>query len=120
MTLSSSGQPEVSWRDQMLAQVRSEEIARSTDALLSLTFNEPDRLWLEQFLLGMIDTSPEPQVRALAVICLGHVARLHRAITRASVEKLNELRNDAELRSRALNAIEDIEVFAAPNGDGTQ
>jgi hypothetical protein len=96
----------------MMAEVMSGDVARATDALLSLTNHEVDRLWIEVVLLGVIDGDLELQIRQLAVICLGHVARIHGDITKGKVmPKLRALERDPDLGSRAKNALEDIEVF---------
>lgn len=87
-------------------------MATGTDSLLSLTYHEMDRVWLENTLLDLVDNGSDPQIRALAVVCLGHVARMHRAITKETVlPKLHELERDPYLRSRAVNALDDIEIF---------
>lgn len=97
----------------MLADVSGGDVAQATDALLSLTYHEPDRLWMEATLLDLVDNAPDPQVRALAVVCLGHLARIHRSITAAKiVPKLQELESDPNLSSRAVNALEDFAIFA--------
>jgi len=96
--------------------VWGENTSDATGALLTLTLEEPDRLWMERLLLDLVDRASDPQVKALAVICLGHLARIHRAITAETViVRLQALKSDRELGSRARNALEDIEIFVERN-----
>lgn len=102
------------WRTNLLAIVKGEDTSEATGALLALTFDEPDRIWMEELLLDLVDNAPDAQLRALAVICLGHLARIHGDITAETVvARLQALRTDESLRSRAVNALEDIEDFTS-------
>jgi hypothetical protein len=56
--------------------------------LLSLTYYDPDRAWLEGVLTRIIEDPETERLRALAVTCLGHVARLHGAINQRVVVPL--------------------------------
>jgi hypothetical protein len=102
----------LAWRESTLAAVRGGDTTEATSALLALAFDEPDRKWIEGILLDLVDGSQDWQVRALAVICMGHVARIHGEISPAVKLKLEELLADQLLASRAQNALDDIEVFA--------
>lgn len=96
-----------------MEDLTSGDLAVATEALLSLTNHEVDRKWIEMALLRVIDGPFDLQLRQLAVICLGHVARIHGAISRDFVvPKLHLLERDPDLGSRARNALEDIEIFA--------
>jgi hypothetical protein len=107
----SSVQPDAAWRADMLAQVGGDDLGSATEALLSLTNHDPDRRWLEEQLVGVIDSSLDLQVRQLAVICLGHLARIHGAISQQVREKLISLKMIPDFSSRAKNAIEDVDIF---------
>jgi hypothetical protein len=108
----SAVQPDLAWRAEMMAEVQSGDVVRATDALLSLTNGEVDRSWIEDTLLGVIDGHDDLQVRQLAVICLGHLARIHGNISDDTVvAKLKSLQRDPEFASRATNALEDVETF---------
>lgn len=113
--------PDLVWRGRMMADIESGDFALATDALLSLTNYEPERRWIEKVLLGVIDSTADLQIRQLAVICLGHVARIHRNTTSAVVvPRLEALTHEKDFASRANNALEDIEIFVnrAVRGDG--
>ncbi|WP_433604971.1 hypothetical protein ACQP2P_26100 [Dactylosporangium sp. CA-139114] len=109
-----SAAPTREWRDEQLAMVHGADLDIATDALLELAHREPDRGWTERLLLQIIDGDADAQLRALAVTCLGHVARRHRAIDRETVlPVLRELLDDPTLGDRARETIDDIETFAS-------
>ncbi|TDC48024.1 hypothetical protein E1258_28190 [Micromonospora sp. KC207] len=112
MTDKDSPQVDPSWRADLMAEVASGDVPRATDALLSLVNHESERIWIESALLDVIDGEFDLQIRQLAVICLGHVARIHRAISDEVVSRLEEMRSDRDFSSRANNALEDVEIFA--------
>jgi hypothetical protein len=100
------------WRAEMLADLDSTDAARATDALLALTYDDPDGNSLEGLLLRIIDSDRDDQLRALAVICLGHTARIRGAITRQEVMPvLRRLVDDPVLGGSAQDAIDDIDLF---------
>jgi hypothetical protein len=106
------------WRARMMAEVGCGDRARATDALLSLTNHEPDRRWIEDTLSDVIDGDLDLQVRQLAVICLGHVTRIHREISSHVVSLLQSCRSDPDLAARAENALDDIEIFVVGRAAG--
>jgi hypothetical protein len=105
-------QVDSSWRADLMEEVASGDVPRATDALLSLVNHESDRIWIERMLLDVIRGEFDLQIRQLAVICLGHIARIHRAISDDVVYRLEEMRSDQDFSSRANNALEDVEIFA--------
>ncbi len=100
------------WRAEMVELVRRGDVADATDALLSLTYHEPDRSWLQRFLLECLGSGVNRQVRALAVTCAGHVARLDHEIGPALVARLRELEKDLVLGGIAEDALADVVSFA--------
>ncbi|MFJ1760392.1 hypothetical protein ACIOD2_08755 [Amycolatopsis sp. NPDC088138] len=95
----------------MVALVRQGSVADATDALLALTYNEPDRRWLQGFLLECLEPEVEGQVRALAVTCVGHVARLDHEVGPALLGRLRELEEDPVLAGIVEDAFSDIQSF---------
>jgi hypothetical protein len=106
---------DLSWRSRMLDDLKSDDIKLATDALLSLTYNEQDSNWTQDLLLGCVDSDRDLQIRALAVTCLGHVARLTGKIRADVVEKLRQLTSDPGLGGRAEDALDDVASFVSHN-----
>jgi hypothetical protein len=84
---------------------------RICDALTRVTFNESDWRWVQEKCLHFINSS-YPDVRGLAVTCLGHLARIHRKLDLKKVlPLLKNLQNDTEVSGRVEDAFDDIETF---------
>ena len=99
-------------RSILLGQLEGSDTGSATNALLSLTYGENDIDWIQDIILGCISDSMDRQVRELAVICLGHVARLYGSIRRDAVTRLNDLMEDSELGGFAEDALDDIASFS--------
>jgi hypothetical protein len=101
------------WRQNQVDLVANGSIAESTDALLNLTYHEKDQAWLEAFLLECLEPQRDPQLRALAVTCLGHVGRIFGSIRSPHViPTLTGLLDDQELGGLAEDALGDISHYA--------
>jgi hypothetical protein len=100
------------WRASKLEAFRGGDLNTSLDAMLALTYYDPDRSWVEGLLRAAIKPENDPQIRRLAVTCLGHVARIHGAIDARSVAALKHLKADPELSGTVEDALGDIESFA--------
>ncbi|WP_344875855.1 hypothetical protein [Allokutzneria multivorans] len=100
-----------SWREAMEADLRSPMVEVSTRAMLAITNNDPDRIYVEDLLLECISAEFDPQLRALAVTCIGHVARIHRMVSRGVLGKLEELLSDPDLGGIAEDALDDVKSF---------
>ena len=99
-----------------LHSLNSEE---ACTALLSIALHDPDWRWAQEQCLRSLQHSPE-QVRALAVTCLGHVARIHGHLDMERVlPMLAELRTNPALAGRVEDALDDIEMFLERAGTGT-
>lgn len=96
-------------REDAETEFSSDISERICDALVSVTFNETDWRWVQEKCLHFIASS-YPEVRGLAVTCLGHLARIHRKIDLEKVLPiLKNLQNDAEIGGRVEDALDDIE-----------
>jgi hypothetical protein len=85
--------------------------ARICDALVRVTFNDSEWEWVQEQCVRFI-ISPIPDVRRLAVTCIGHLARIHGQLDlKRVVPLLNQMRNDAELGGTVEDALDDIEAF---------
>lgn len=104
--------PDRAWRADMLARIANGDQGEAADALLSLVNYDPERVWLEEILVGIVKDPDAGPLRSLAVTCLGHVARLHRAIDQQNVVPLLEqLTADPVLGGVAQEALDDVDVF---------
>lgn len=115
MTVNMAEEPE---RSHLVELVRGDDTAQATDALLQLTYNEPDRLWLQRFLLECLEPGVDRQVRALAVTCVGHVARLDHRVSSALLTRLGELHNDPVVGGIVEDALDDISSFTSGQATG--
>ncbi|WP_405990049.1 hypothetical protein [Streptomyces sp. NBC_00986] len=100
------------WRAALMSELGSPEVGVSTRALLAMTFDDPDRERVETVLLNCLSPEADPQIRALAVTCMGHVGRIHKAVSADVVRRLEELLDDAVLGGVAEDALGDIGDFA--------
>jgi hypothetical protein len=80
--------------------------------ILSAAYHDPEWKWVQEHRLRYLD-HPSPSVRAIAVTCLGHLARIHRQLDVAIVmPRLVALRDsDTELAGQAEDAISDINTY---------
>lgn len=84
-------------RQAKLADLASGDLTRSTRALLYLTYEDPDRHWIEGLLLDPLGEDNDPQLRSLAVTCMGHVGRMHGVVCEQGVGRLRRLLSDEAL-----------------------
>ncbi|KJK35220.1 hypothetical protein UK23_43025 [Lentzea aerocolonigenes] len=91
------------------AELRAGEPVAASRAMLGLVHHEPDREQLQRLLL---EHTRHPDLRHLAVTCLGHMGRLDGEVLPEVMSRLQELRDDPELGGRAEDALGDIESFS--------
>jgi hypothetical protein len=93
------------------AHLRSADSHARINALLAMAYHEPDWRWVQDQCLAMLH-DPHVDVRAMAALCLGHVARLHRRLDLDRVlPALTALLPAEIVGSRARDALDDIETF---------
>jgi len=84
---------------------------RMARALACLSLHEPDRQYVEDVLAVALQ-SPDAWVRGVAATCVGHVARIHRALDTARLVPLvRRLAANASTAGRSEDAIGDIAMF---------
>ena len=103
-------------RNEKLTDLASGDMGRATRALLYLTYEEPDRKWLEDLLISQLRKDNDPQLRSLAVTCMGHVGRIHGIIGSRIIDCLEILLGDPVLGGIAEDALGDIRAFAVVEG----
>lgn len=99
------------WRAVMMSDLESSDIGLSSRALLALTYDDPDRERVEAVLLDCLAPEVDPQIRALAVTCMGHTARIHQAVGVDVIRRLEGLLDDPVLSGRAEDALDDVTSF---------
>lgn len=103
---------QLAWRSEMMDDLASGDLSRSTLALLSLTYDDPDRLWVEDLLLGQLSEGNDRQLRSLAVTCMGHLGRTRGVVSVRIVSCLEGLLSDSYLGGIAEDALGDVRYFA--------
>ncbi|MEU9288514.1 hypothetical protein AB0D57_28420 [Streptomyces sp. NPDC048275] len=105
------------WRAAMMSDLDGSDIGLSIRALLALTYDDPDRERVEAVLLNCLSLEVDPQIRALAVTCMGHMARIHQAVGIDVIHRLEELLDDPVLGGQAEDALGDIASFVSGGSD---
>jgi len=89
----------------------TDDADRIIDALLSVTYYDPDWRWVQGWCLRLAK-SPSVWVRRTAVTCLGHLARIHGILDMHIVQPvLDGLAKDPEVSGAVEDAWDDIEQF---------
>jgi hypothetical protein len=80
-------------------------------SLLCIALHDPEWRWaLPQVLRFVMD--PNPEVRGVAVTCIGYLARIHRSIDVSQVmPMLHALQNDPYVYMRVRDTLADIRQF---------
>jgi hypothetical protein len=101
-----------------ISRAEAEEIFRGYNgeeralALLRLTYHHHDWRWVQDLCLNFLNEG-DINIQALAITCLGHLARIHRVIEfEKVVPRLEALLDHPELGGRASDALDDIRRFA--------
>ena len=82
-----------------------------TDALLSAAYYDSDWSWVQGQCLTF-SHHEDRNVRSVAAICLGHLARIHRQLDLELVlQRLVEMRSDPIVAAAVNDALEDIKFF---------
>lgn len=81
------------------------------NALVRVTFHDPDWRWVQEKCL-LFARHSSPEIRGLAVTCFGHIARIHRVLDMEKVlPVLESLLKDPEIGGRAEDALDDIDTY---------
>ncbi|WP_165975970.1 hypothetical protein [Actinomadura rubrisoli] len=102
--------PDLTREDLENALLRQDDEA-AQNALLSLALHGHDWKWVQDQCLGLLNNPSQP-LRSTAVICLGHIARIHKKLDLDRVlPALRHALNDPQTAGYAEQAIDDIELF---------
>ena len=81
------------------------------EALLRVTFHDGDWRWVQSYCLQFL-AHPDKDVRAIAAVCLGHLACIHGTLdTAIVVPALKILLSDPDVARKASDALDDIAMF---------
>jgi hypothetical protein len=98
-------------REVALARLRELDGLTRARALVSLAYHDPDWRWVQDLCLRLLN-DPDVGMRGIAVLCLGHLARIHGQLDLTRVlPALRRLRDDEEVSARVADAIDDINTF---------
>src|SRR5215471_8721432 len=98
-------------RDEAEAALRTGDADAICDVLVRIAYHEADAEWTQQQCLAFVRHS-DAGIRATAVTCLGHLARIHHRLDLpAVVPTLDALRSDDDLSGRVDDALSDIRMF---------
>lgn len=100
-------------REWALEQIKSDETDRIADALLSLAFYNEDWMFVENLCIEYSSHS-DSKVRGIAILCFGHLARIHGQLHNEKVMPIiNKALMDKDdfIRGHAHDAKDDINTF---------
>lgn len=81
------------------------------ETLIRVALHDPDWRWVQSQCLSFLD-GPDPALQSVAIICLGHLARIHRTLELDTVvPRLVSLLNDEMLSGSAHDTLDDIAIF---------
>jgi hypothetical protein len=98
-------------RDDAQVALDSDSPSIVCDALVRITYHDPDWRWVQEQLLKFSKHS-NADIRGLAATCFGHLARIHRVLDlKLVLPVLSELLRDSEVSGRAQDALDDIRIY---------
>lgn len=94
------------------ADLGSSEKRIRIDAIMHACFNVEDVEWIQDRCIEMIEDDVDFDVRNLAIICIGHTARIHKCINLEKIKPvLVRASKKAQLAGSVQDVIDDIEIF---------
>jgi hypothetical protein len=103
-------------REDEQAALATGDADRVIDALLSAAYHDPDWRWVQEQCLRFA-RHRDAAIRRVAVICLGHLARIHRRLDTAAVlPVLDDLAGDPAVAGQVEEALDDIRLFVQQAG----
>lgn len=99
-----------------IGEIESGIPERIVRALLSLAIHNPDWRWVQNLCVGFSD-SQNDSVRAIAILCFGHIARFQGALdTEVTIPILIDGLNDPSnwVRGNASDTLDDILINCSP------
>jgi hypothetical protein len=98
-------------RAEAAVELDSGDRERVCPTLVRLALFDRDRVWLEAILERFLKDQ-DPWIRGVAATCVGHVARIHRAMDLTRLLPLvRELLDDPATAGKAQDALDDVGVY---------
>jgi hypothetical protein len=98
-------------REEIEVLFRTGYTSNIEDGLLSAAYYDPDWRWVQSQCLAFSRHS-DHDVRSVAAVCLGHLARIHRQLdVELVLPRLAEMKSDPQVAARVEDAMEDIKFF---------
>jgi hypothetical protein len=98
-------------RTEAMVALGSADLRDISKALVRLAFHDPDLQWVQSLCMELTKHSTV-EVQMTAILCLGHLARIHGALDLEKVVPLLiELSKNPLLAGRVDDAMDDIEIF---------
>lgn len=93
--------------------LKSKDSTVVINTLLEITFHNQNWEWVQDLCIELLENK-NPDIRGLAVTCIGHIARIHKVIDKEKVLKVFESRKDDDaINGRIEDAIDDINTSVA-------
>ena len=90
------------------------DISLICETLVRLAYHEPDWQWVQEQCLRFCKHD-NIEVKRLAIICLGHLARIHGTLNMDLINPiLTELLKDKDVSGTVENTLDDIKIFINP------
>ncbi|NUQ73531.1 MAG: hypothetical protein HUU21_08250 [Polyangiaceae bacterium] len=104
-------------RPEAVIELNSRDRERVCRALVRVTLFDVDRAWIEDWLEKFLQ-SEDVWIRGVAATCVGHVARIHRALDLVRLAPLlRRLLDNPATAGKAQDAFDDIEVYISRRSD---
>jgi hypothetical protein len=102
-----------STREQALKDIATGRTGAVVEALLSLAYHDPDRRFVQELMIAH-SGSPERNIRHMAILCFGHIARIHRELDEHRVMPILQaaLKDpDPHISGTARDVLQDIGIY---------
>ena len=96
--------------EEVIEIFESNDKAKICDVMLSLAFYEEDWIWVQNQCLKLLNHK-DIDIKGLAVVCLGHIARIQGKLELTAIEKLKHLKKDPLIGNRVEDALDDIDMY---------
>lgn len=98
-------------RDSAENLLNSKDPKKICDALIRITYYDHDYKWVQSKCIIFLNSN-DLNVKRLSIICLGHLARIHKQLDKEIViPLLKKLQNNLNVRGVVEDTLDDIELF---------